>query len=103
MSIYVELQVTSHSSFRRGASSPEHLFATAALQGHRALGIADLGSSTGRHPQEASIGATSEGSTAVIRGIRRGAMNRRPRRHDGVRAGSARRPGEIGAVKNASY
>src|SRR5690242_15093205 len=39
---YVELQVTSHFSFLRGASSPEELFAAAALRGHKALGIADL-------------------------------------------------------------
>jgi error-prone DNA polymerase len=44
---YVELQVTSHFSFLRGASSPEELFAAAALQGHAALGIADLGTVAG--------------------------------------------------------
>lgn len=38
---YVELQVTSHFSFLRGASAPGELFATAALLGHTALGIAD--------------------------------------------------------------
>jgi error-prone DNA polymerase len=38
---YVELQVTSHFSFLRGASSPEELFAAAALLGHSALGLAD--------------------------------------------------------------
>ena len=35
---YVELQVTSHFSFLRGASSPEELFSAAALLGHRAMG-----------------------------------------------------------------
>lgn len=41
MTCYVELQVTSHFSFLRGASAPEELFAAAALQGHAALGLAD--------------------------------------------------------------
>ena len=44
---YVELQVTTHFSFLRGASSPEELFSAAALQGHTALGVADLGSVAG--------------------------------------------------------
>jgi error-prone DNA polymerase len=47
MARYVELQVTSHFSFLRGASSPEELFAAAALQGHQALGLADRGSVAG--------------------------------------------------------
>jgi error-prone DNA polymerase len=47
MPIYVELQVTSHFSFLRGASAPEDLFAAAALQGHSALGLADLGTVAG--------------------------------------------------------
>lgn len=38
---YVELQVTSHFSFLRGASSPEELFAAAATLGYSALGITD--------------------------------------------------------------
>ncbi|NIJ09396.1 error-prone DNA polymerase [Sphingomonas vulcanisoli] len=38
---YVELQVTSHFSFLRGASSPEELYAAAGLLGHAALGITD--------------------------------------------------------------
>jgi error-prone DNA polymerase len=44
---YVELQVTSHFSFLRGSSSPEELFAAAALLRHRALGLADWGSVAG--------------------------------------------------------
>ncbi|WP_375465325.1 error-prone DNA polymerase [uncultured Methylobacterium sp.] len=44
---YVELQVTTHYSFLRGASSPRELFATAALLGHTALGIADRNSLAG--------------------------------------------------------
>ena len=44
---YVELQVTSHFSFLRGSSSPEELFAAAALLGHTALGLADWGSAAG--------------------------------------------------------
>ena len=41
MATYVELQVTSHFSFLRGTSSPEELFAAAALLGHSAMGLAD--------------------------------------------------------------
>ncbi len=44
---YVELQVTSHFSFLRGASSPEEFFAAAALMGHSALGLTDRGSVAG--------------------------------------------------------
>lgn len=44
---YVELQVTSHFSFLRGASSPEELFAAAATMGHKVLGLADWGSVAG--------------------------------------------------------
>ncbi|MBO0902412.1 error-prone DNA polymerase [Jiella sonneratiae] len=44
---YAELQVTSHFSFLRGASSPEELFATAAAMGIAALGIADRNSLAG--------------------------------------------------------
>ena len=40
---YVELAVTSHFSFLRGASSPEELFSAAALLGHQTLAITDLG------------------------------------------------------------
>ena len=47
MARYVELQVTSHFSFLRGASSPEQLFSAAALLGHKALGLADWGSVAG--------------------------------------------------------
>ena len=47
MARYVELQVTSHFSFLRGASSPEQLFSAAALLGHKALGLADCGSVAG--------------------------------------------------------
>ena len=44
---YVELQATSHFSFLRGASSPEELFAAAAVLGHSALGLCDRGSVAG--------------------------------------------------------
>jgi error-prone DNA polymerase len=47
MTTYVELQVTSHFSFLRGASAPEELFAAAGLLGHRALGLCDRGSVAG--------------------------------------------------------
>ena len=44
---YAELQVTSHFSFLRGASSSEELFATAAALGIEALGIVDRNSLAG--------------------------------------------------------
>lgn len=44
---YVELQVTTHFSFLRGASSPEELFAAAALLGLPALGVVDRNSVAG--------------------------------------------------------
>jgi error-prone DNA polymerase len=47
MATYVELQATTHFSFLRGASSPEELFAAAALLGYPALGVADLGTVAG--------------------------------------------------------
>ncbi|WP_265502009.1 error-prone DNA polymerase [Paracoccus beibuensis] len=44
---YAELQVTSHFSFLRGASSAEELFATAALMGIGALAVTDRNSLAG--------------------------------------------------------
>jgi error-prone DNA polymerase len=44
---YAELQVTSHFSFLRGASSCEELFAQAALMGIEALGVVDRNSLAG--------------------------------------------------------
>jgi error-prone DNA polymerase len=44
---YAELQVTSHFSFLRGASSCEELFATAAVLGIEALAIVDRNSLAG--------------------------------------------------------
>ena len=44
---YAELQVTSHFSFLRGASSAEELFATAAALGIEALAVADRNSVAG--------------------------------------------------------
>ena len=44
---YTELQVTTHFSFLRGASSPHELFAQAADMGMRALGITDRNSVAG--------------------------------------------------------
>ncbi len=43
----MELQVTSHFSFLRGASSPDELFATAAALGYRSLAITDRNSLAG--------------------------------------------------------
>jgi error-prone DNA polymerase len=47
MTDYVELQVLTHFSLLRGASSPEELFAAAALLGYPALGICDIGTVAG--------------------------------------------------------
>ncbi len=47
MATYVELQVVSHFSFLRGASSPDELFAAAALMGYGAIGVADFDSVAG--------------------------------------------------------
>jgi error-prone DNA polymerase len=44
---YADLQVTTHYSFLRGASSPEDLFSAAALLGIKALGIVDRNSLAG--------------------------------------------------------
>jgi error-prone DNA polymerase len=44
---YADLQVTTHFSFLRGASSPDELFATAAELGIKALGIVDRNSLAG--------------------------------------------------------
>ena len=44
---YVELQVTTHFSFLRGASSPEELFAAASGLGMSALGVVDRHSVAG--------------------------------------------------------
>ncbi|MES2753457.1 MAG: error-prone DNA polymerase [Pseudomonadota bacterium] len=44
---YSELQITTHFSFLRGASSPQELFATAALMGMPALGVTDRNSVAG--------------------------------------------------------
>ena len=44
---YAELQVTSHFSFLRGASSPEELFAAGRLLGLRAMAVTDRGSLAG--------------------------------------------------------
>ena len=44
---YVELQVTSHFSFLRGASSAQELFAVAAAMGMRALAVTDRNSLAG--------------------------------------------------------
>ena len=45
---YAELQVTSHFSFLRGASSCEELFAAAAILGVEALAVVDRNSLGGR-------------------------------------------------------
>ena len=47
MTRYAELQVTTHFSFLRGASSADELFATAAALGIDALGVVDRNSLAG--------------------------------------------------------
>jgi error-prone DNA polymerase len=60
---YVELQVTTHFSFLRGASSPEELFAAAALLGLPALGIVD------RHSVAGAVRAWDGEKTTGVRAI----------------------------------
>ena len=48
---YSELQVTSHFSFLRGASSCQELFAAAALMGIEALGVVDRNSLAASSPR----------------------------------------------------
>ena len=60
---YVELQVTTHFSFLRGASSPEELFAAAALLGLPALGIVD------RHSVAGIVRAWDAQKTTGVRSI----------------------------------
>jgi len=47
MTHYVELQVLTHFSLLRGASSPDELFAAAALLGYPAIGVSDIGTVAG--------------------------------------------------------
>jgi error-prone DNA polymerase len=47
MTAYVELQVLTHFSLLRGASSPEELFSAAALLGYPAIGVSDVGTVAG--------------------------------------------------------
>jgi len=47
MTHYVELQVLTHFSLLRGASSPEELFAAAAMLGYPAIGVSDIGTVAG--------------------------------------------------------
>ncbi len=44
---YVELQVLTHFSLLRGASSPDELFAAAAVLGYSAIGVSDIGTVAG--------------------------------------------------------
>jgi error-prone DNA polymerase len=60
---YVELQVTTHFSFLRGASSPEELFAAAAMLGLPALGIVD------RHSIAGMVRAWDAERTTGVRAI----------------------------------
>jgi hypothetical protein len=62
----VELQVTTHYSFLRGASSPEELFATASLLGLGALAVTDRNSLAGMvraHAAAKPTGAPASWST----------------------------------------
>ena len=59
-----ELNVTSHFSFLRGASSPEELFATAAMLGHKALAITDHNSVGGA--VRAHVASRATGVRAIL-------------------------------------
>src|SRR6188768_2861274 len=63
MAVYVELQATSHFSFLRGASSPEELFAAAALLGIPAIGVVD------RHSVAGIVRAWDAEKTTGVRAI----------------------------------
>lgn len=58
---YAELQVTSHFSFLRGASSAEELFSQAALLGIEALAVVDRNSPVG------IVGAHEAAKTTGVR------------------------------------
>ena len=60
---YVELQITTHFSFLRGASSPDELFAAAALLGLPALGVVD------RHSVAGIVRAWDAGKATGVRAI----------------------------------
>ena len=47
MTDYVELQVLTHFSLLRGASSPDELFGAAAMHGYHAIGVSDIGTVAG--------------------------------------------------------
>jgi error-prone DNA polymerase len=66
---YSELQVTTHFSFLRGASSCEELFATAALMGMPALGIVDRNSVAGVVRALYAIEQVKKDQGLVIRSI----------------------------------
>jgi error-prone DNA polymerase len=55
VTVHADLQVTTHFSFLRGASSPEELFSAAVLLGIKALGLVDGNSAS--HAAETYAGA----------------------------------------------
>src|SRR4028119_1856044 len=85
--MYVELQATTHFSFLRGASSPDELFAAAALLGLPALGVADRNSVAGMVRAWEASKATGVRPVAGCR-LAPGAGGRHP--HPGRRVGRPR-------------
>ena len=69
MTDYVELQLLTHFSLLRGASSPEELFSTAALLGYPAIGVGDIGTVAGVvrawEAQKATVCARSQGHVSI--------------------------------------
>ena len=66
MTDYVELQMLTHFSLLRGASSPDELFAAAALLGYPALGVCDIGTVAGRRRPPRSITARPGAAAAPV-------------------------------------
>ncbi len=85
---YAELQVTTHFSFLRGASSAEELFAAAANLGIEAIGVTDRNSVAGMVRAWEAAKATG---VRLIPGCRLDLVSACPERHpqDGSRRGES--------------
>src|ERR1700730_4446266 len=78
---YTELQVTTHFSFLRGASSCEELFATAAVMGVEALAVVDRNSHAGvvrAHEVELDVFRVAEFGVLVFPGAVAGFPSNEP-------------------------
>lgn len=83
---YVEMQVTTHFSFLRGASGPDELFAEAALLGLPALGVVDGGSLRATRPRSAALGRQGTSSMGETQGTAGGRPVQRAENHSKVSA-----------------